>query len=295
MSLRRFIPGSFEHIKKNKANILSTYRAKPRLKGVIVSMTTYEPRLNIFEYAVLSILRGSILPEKIVIYVPSGFLSLVLANEQSFIKKELGHGLIKLIEMDIDMRCHSKYFYSFQEFGSTKDIILCDDDVVYYKDWLRDLSRASKVHTEFQVFAFKAVDVQYRENKILPYADWAHCNRVNLGLGKPLYAEGVGGVYYRKASMCKETFDSKTFLAIAPNADDVWLWFCTHFNGLKVKFVSTSYWRKLQYIIPSSQSNALWIENTIHQRNDVYVNNCFLYFRDQLGFDMMDKLKSKHE
>ena len=128
--VRKFIPCTFENLASCKCEILNSYGSKEKIKDLYVSMTTYEPRLDIFEYALLSVLNGSVLPEKILIYVPKGFRVLVENNPNSFLKSELDNRFIEMIEMEEDLGCHSKYYYSFLDFGGTKDIVTCDYDVI---------------------------------------------------------------------------------------------------------------------------------------------------------------------
>lgn len=288
--LRIFFSHTYENIVFRKKHILSTYRSKPVAKGVYASMTTYLGRIDAFEYAILSLLAGSILPEKILVYVPLGFKQ-ELNKRKTLLGTHLYNGIIELIEMEVDYFCHSKYFYSFQSFGREKDIVLFDDDVVYYKDWLRGLCEQIKKEPGYQVFAYKAVEVTIDLDKIAPYDEWIHCDRAHRGEDKPLYTEAVGGVLYRKGFLSNEVFNKEAFLRVCPKADDVWLWFCTHYSKGRVKFVPTYKNRKLQYIIPSSQDVALWKENTFGKRNDKYVADCYAYFRQEKNFDIITDLK----
>ncbi|GGH32160.1 hypothetical protein FAZ19_23085 [Sphingobacterium alkalisoli] len=283
--IRQYIPGTFENIKNRKRDILKKYINKERSAGLYVSMTTFEPRLKVFEYTVLSILAGTVLPEKILIYVPRGFRNLVERNDDSWLKYELGKGLVEMIEMEVDLGCHSKYFYSFQQYGGAKDILICDDDVVYYENWLKDLLHAMR-HREYDVFAFKAVQVKVVNNTIQPYDSWTHCSFRSRGENELLYAEGVGGVLYRKNSINKEVLNKDKFLELAPKADDVWLWFCTYLNSCRIKYVVPTNTKKLLYVIPGSQDTNLWVENTLNKRNDIFVKKCHTYFLEQYNLDL---------
>ncbi|MFZ4261501.1 hypothetical protein ACFRAE_05625 [Sphingobacterium sp. HJSM2_6] len=284
--LRILVKGTYENLKYRRNHILKTYREKPVEKNLYVSFTTYGPRVHIFEYTVLSILAGSILPEKILIYVPKGFKDLLYAKTDSILLDHLELGIIELIEMEEDLGCHSKYFYAFKAYGDQKDIVICDDDVVYYVDWLKDLIQGKHNHPDFDVFAYKAVQVYRTDDAIEPYDNWFHLTR-NQQEGKTLYAEGVGGVLFLKNKLTKEVFNKEVFMKITPKADDVWLWFCTYYNKLNVKYISPKNNTKLLYVIPDSQVVNLWSDNTSLKRNDIYVANCNTYFKEQLNFELM--------
>ena len=285
--IRESVPGTFEHVVLNKDKILATYENKPKVQDLIVSMTTYAPRIKSFEYAILSLLGGSVLPEKIYVYIPKGFLSL-LADSDSFLKPEYDKGFITLVEMEIDYFCHSKYYYSFLNYGATKDILICDDDIIYYKDWVKHIAESAQKYPEYAVFAYKAVEVGVVNGKIEPYDNWVHCSKANQGENKLLFSEGVGGVLYRKGMLKKEVLNTAKFLELTPKADDVWLWFCTYLNHCKIKYILPYKNQKLLYVVPDSQNSALWIDNTIGKRTDVYVDNCNKYFLEKYNMNITD-------
>ena len=284
---RAFVPGTFENVVLNRDKILATYESKPRVKDLIISMTTYAPRIHSFEYAILSMLAGSVLPEKICVYIPKGFLQL-LANSDSFLRPEYDKGFISLIEMEIDYFCHSKYYYSFLEYGDTKDILTGDDDIIYYKDWVKHIVESAQKHPDYSVFAYKAVEVKIVNGKIAPYDDWTHCSKKHLGENKLLFGEGVGGVLYKKGALKKEVLNKEAFLELTPKADDIWLWFCTHLNNCKIKYILPYNNQKLLYVVPNSLNTTLWMENTMGKRTDIYVDNCNRYFLDKYGFNIVD-------
>jgi hypothetical protein len=288
--MRELIPGTFENVAWNKDKILATYEHKPRVKDLITSMTTYAPRINSFEYAILSILAGSVLPEKIYVYVPKGFLSL-LANTASFLKPEYGKGFINLVEMEIDYFCHSKYYYSFLNYGDSKDILTFDDDIIYYKDWVKHIVESAKKYPDYDIFAYKACEVAIVDGKIAPYDDWVHCSKDHLGENKLLFAEGVGGVLYKKGALKKEVLNKEVFLELTPKADDVWLWFCTYLNKCKIKYILPCNNQKLLYVVPNTLDSALWKDNTMGKRTDIYVENCNKYFLEKYNLDITNFIK----
>lgn len=289
--IRPYIKGTFEYLKRNKDLVLKEYVNKPILKDVIVSMTTYEPRVRFFEYSILSIIAGSVLPENIYVYVPKGFKTL-LQKSDSFLTEVYENGLVTIVEMEEDYYCHSKYYYSFRDFGNQKNIVLCDDDVVYYEKWLEQLYNYSVDFSDFDVFAYMAIDVPIVDRKILTYDKWIRCSHKNLPSGTQLYTEAVGGVFYKKGLFKKEVLNSEKFLQLCSKADDVWLWFCVCLNKGKVCFVPTYNNKKLQYIIPSSQEVALWKENTFGKRNDLYVLQCKDYFKQSFKMDIVNHLNN---
>ena len=288
LCIRPYIVGTYENIVKNKSKILSSYQNKKRIKDLLVSMTTYEPRILFFEYSVLSILAGSVLPEKIYIYVPKGFIDL-LHTTGSILETAYKDGIAELVEMEEDVYCHSKYYYVFQAYGKEKDIVLCDDDVVYYRHWLAHLIDSAHKDSKHHVFAYKAVCISTNDEGFAPYDEWQHCSNRQVPKDCLLYAEAVGGVFYRRGILSREVLNKEKFLEIVPKADDVWLFFCSYLNQAPIKYLPTKNNAKLLYTIPNSQETALWKENTFAKRNDQYMSVCHAYFKAAYGMDIMEE------
>ncbi|MDR1682955.1 MAG: hypothetical protein LBS25_06175 [Candidatus Symbiothrix sp.] len=284
--IKKFVHGTFENVRRKKNHVLSTYKDKPKIKDLLGSMTTYQPRVSFFEYSILSVLNGSLLPEKILVYVPKGFKDL-LHKHGSILSDVYDSGYVELIEMPEDVFCHSKYYYAFQEYGEKKDIVLFDDDVIYYKDWLSELYSKSQEYPDHNVFSYKAVEVKTNNGQIEPYDNWVHCSKISKSSNDSLlYVEAVGGAFYRRNSMRKETLNKDKFLEIATKADDVWLWFCSYLNKNKVKFILPRNGARLLYTIPNSQESALWRDNILAKINDKYVLDCHNYFKEKYGLDI---------
>lgn len=284
---RVFVPSTFQNIRLKKDGILSKFTSKPQLKDVIVSLTTYAPRMDFFEYAVLSILNGTVLPEKILIHVPEGFVKDFLAKKISFLEPYYGKGVIEFVEMPVDYCCHSKYYYSFKKYGGSKDIVLCDDDVIYYRRWLENLYNESQRYPQVNVFAYRTQIVKKANNHIESKLKWQYSDKSNYPSDEDLlFVEAVGGVLYRRGSMPKETLNHEVFMRICPKADDVWLWFCSYLNGNNIRFVPPPLrvWEKLFYLIPQTQDVALWIN--AHKITDGYIEECRKYFIQKYQMDI---------
>lgn len=284
--IKEIIPNTYEYLLLNKNEILKSFEKKRKVDDLIVSLTTYEPRLKVFEYSILSILGGTLLPEKILIYVPKGFIDLYNKYSDSFLKSYIDNKYIFLIEMERDLGPHSKYYYSFLQYGSDKDIVVCDDDVVYYRYWLEGLYKNSQEYIDYNVIAYKVVNVKVDNNIILPYDEWIHLNRRVRPINNLLYAEGVGGVFYRRKSIINEVLNKEVFMKVAPKADDVWLWFCVYFNNGNVKHINTKFNMRLLFVVPASQIVNLWEDNTINKRNDDYVRQCQSHFKINHNFEI---------
>lgn len=228
-------------------------------------------------------------------YVPQGFVDRLHTQHTSILSDVYQTGFVRLIEMPEDYFCHSKYYYSFQELGSKKDIVLCDDDVVYHKNWLNGLWQAAQQYPDVQVIAYQALEITHRDGCIEPYDNWRFCRGQEVISSGLLYAEAVAGVLYRRNSMRRETLNKDVFLSIVPKADDVWLCFCSYYNRNKMIRIPTGTRLKTLFVIPDSQEIALWKENTMAKRNDRYTQAVYQYFREHLGMDILQQSRSLDE
>ena len=132
---------------------------------VIVSMTSFPAAISYAERAILSLLEGSVLPDKVVLYltvsqfgengVPQSLLELADRNP-----------IFEVRNYDRDIRSYRKLIPALHDFPDTI-IVTVDDDVAYHKHMLRDLLR---LHEKLP----KAV-LAHRAKRMkpgLPYRKW---------------------------------------------------------------------------------------------------------------------------
>ena len=104
---------------------------------LIVSFTSYKKRLNKIDKVLNSILKGTLVPNKIVLTL--------YYKDIKYISKYINDYLIKnniyLIIVNIDIKSHKKYFYVMQKFPY--DIIITiDDDIIYEKTTIETLYKS---------------------------------------------------------------------------------------------------------------------------------------------------------
>ena len=194
---------------------------KPEPK-VIVSLTSYPPAIGFVTETVKSLLKGSVLPDRLILYV----------TPAEFEGKPLPAGLLKLAEeSDIfeihhyprNIRSYRKLFPALQEFPNDL-IITVDDDVRYHRHMLRDLLRLHRQYPD-AVIAHRAKRVDLSR----PYRKW-HKYRWYDFIFRKDYAgfcnlpTGVGGVLYPPHALDESMLREELFTEIAPTTDDIWFW-----------------------------------------------------------------------
>ncbi len=189
---------------------------------VIVSMTSFPPAIRYAVGAIKSLLRGSVLPDKLVLYltfaqfgeegVPEELLDLARENP-----------VFEIRDYDRDIRSYRKLIPALRDFPEAV-IVTVDDDVAYGRNMLRDLLRLHEQYPD-------AV-IAHRAKRILPgkpYRRWPKyrwysfvMKRIHRSFAN--IQTGVGGVLYPPHSLDSSMMDEELFSSIAPTADDLWFW-----------------------------------------------------------------------
>lgn len=262
-------------LKHNQDQILSSLAEKKKISNVIVSFTTYEKRIDFYEDTILSIVNGNVLPEFICIYVAESMHSLMKQKSSLVFELEkMGIVKIRIVE---DLKSYKKIVFALQDFPE-KDIVICDDDVLYTKNWLQKLvDTHKKIDNKKTVICHRCHHVLYnKDGSFKKYIDW-QWNIVGGNASKDNFATGIGGVLYPSGSLPAIAADKNLFMQLAPSADDIWLWFCAINNGYKiVRANSFSVFR----VIPGTEETGLRHTNVAQDINDQQIFACYKYFNN---------------
>ncbi len=199
---------------------------------VIVSLTSFPAAISYVVPTVRSLLNGSVLPDKIVLYVTySQFGEEGLPADLLKLSKE--NPVFEIRNYDHDIRSYRKLIPALKDFPKAV-IVTVDDDVAYHRNMLSDLLR---LHSRFPeaVLAHRAK----RMKPYKPYRTWSKYRWYDF-LFKSIHSgykniqTGVGGVLYPPGSLNDEMMDEKLFTRLAPTTDDIWFWAAGVANGTKV-------------------------------------------------------------
>lgn len=199
---------------------------------VIVSLTSFPKAIPYAVKAIQSVLEGSVLPDKLVLYLVSAEF------EEAGLPEELtrlanSHPRFEIRYTDRNLRSYLKLIPALADFP--EDIIVTvDDDIHYHRHLLRNLL---KLHREVP----NAI-LAHRVRRIAidkPYRTWKKFHWYNF-LFKRIHSDfrnlqtGVGGVLYPPHSLKKEMLDAELFTRLAPSCDDIWFWAAGVANGTPV-------------------------------------------------------------
>lgn len=209
-------------------------------KQVIVSLTSFPAAILYAVQAINSILNGTVLPDKVILYLTA---SQFPEGEIPFELLELKEN--KLFEVrfyEENIRSYTKLIPALKDFPN--DIIVTiDDDVWYNKNMLH---RLLYLHNRYPNAIVGHRVREYKPNA--PYRSWKKYkgHRYLLKSLKPKFTNiqtGVGGVLYPPDSLDTKMLDSKIFMEMAPTVDDIWFWAAAVAKGTKIAPVPFGYFK----------------------------------------------------
>ena len=199
---------------------------------VIVSLTSFPAAIPYAAKAIRSILKGSVLPDKVVLYLTfSQFGESGIPQELQQLAAD--NPTFEIRDYSRDIRSYRKLIPALQDFPEAI-IVTADDDVAYHKHMLRDLLR---LHAQVPAAILAHRAKRMKPGK--PYRKWSKYRWYHF-LGKRIHSgftniqTGVGGVLYPPHALKPEMLDVELFTRIAPTTDDIWFWAAAVANGTPV-------------------------------------------------------------
>lgn len=199
---------------------------------VVVSMTSFPQAIPYAVGALRSLLQGSVLPDKLILYLTfAQFADGVIPEELKQLEAE--NPIFEIRNYDPDIRSYRKLVPALADFPEAI-IVTVDDDVHYHKHMLRDLLR---MHDQLPhaVLAHRAKRISlgkpYRKWKKYRWYDFVF-KRLHISYAS--LQTGVGGVLYPPHSLRADMMDIDLFTNLAPSCDDIWFWAAAVRNGYPV-------------------------------------------------------------
>lgn len=237
---------------------------KESFPTMIISLTSYGRRVssNVVYYTLVSLLRQSIQPSHIVLWLAEDEW-----NEYLLPKKLLSLRA-KGVEFCFckDLRSFKKLIPSFQKF-SNKNIMTVDDDIIYSKDTVK-LVRENALKYPNDILCFNSYLPLTHNGIPQQYDTWKELQKSCRDL--LLFPIGYGGTYYPAGTLNDELLNEGSYLKYCPKADDIWFWFCGMLNNtsktlIKKSSIDYSFDALYQYF---HQGAALTHSNVYEHEND---------------------------
>ena len=233
----------------------------PRSEKIIVSLTSYKPRIDDVKYTIYSLLNQSFPPDKLILWL----------DEDSFPQREknLPRDLLKLknfgltIDWCENLRSYKKLIPALEKFPD--DIIVtADDDLFYQPDWLKILYDEHLQSPDCFIAHYGYRMRIDAAGKILPLSTWQWCFTPTKTT-PPLFANEAGtggGILIKKNFLHHDALKRELFLELAPLDDELWIWAMGVLRGTKTKFPLRAMSRLIYTDIEmQAEGKTLWSKN----------------------------------
>lgn len=245
--------------------------------SITVSLTSFPPRLATLHLCIKSLMRQTMRPDRIVLYLGADCEGIPLPRKLLALQKK---GLT-IRQVGGDLRPHKKYIYAMREFPDDF-IVTADDDLLYRKDMLAGLWRTHEKHPGALVASRVHLMRQY-SGRILPYRDWLQeTGTVREPTHALLSTNGAGSLFPPRC-LAPEALDADLAARLCLKADDIWLKFMLIRGGTKVVWDGRRAGMPDEIRIRAEKKKALMDGNLTEGGNDGYIAALEGYFQMNLA------------
>lgn len=206
--------------------------SEKRIDKLIVSLTTFAPRINDVPFVIFSILLNTVLPEKIVLSVSEEDFP----NREKDFPKMLNDlvkesGMVEIIWTE-NTKSYKKLIPVIKKYPEYT-VITVDDDIYYPAGLIKNLYDEHLMYPD-SVIASRAHLMKYSDGNFESYENWKR----GTGLSFPsheILPTGCGGVLYPTGCFYCDVDSVELFSSLAETTDDLWFWAMTALKGYKKK------------------------------------------------------------
>jgi len=214
----------------SKLDVSTLHSLAAKELPVIVSFTSIPSRFHLNHLTVRSILSGSVLPEKIVLWLHESHEGKLPNSLTSLVGPRFS---IQFVPQDSP---HLKLVRSLQAFPD-KVVVTCDDDLLYESDWLRSLYDDHLKYPN-EIIAHECRSIVYDDKgSVLPYSYWYRETLPGASYDA-LMPLGFGGVLYPQNCFHSDVCDESRYLQLTPKADDLWFKMMSFLHGTRSRLAS---------------------------------------------------------
>jgi hypothetical protein len=223
---------------------------------LVVSLTSWPPRFPTLDVCLASLLSQDMAPNHVVLWVALEDRRGLPARVERLQERGLD---IRSCE---DIRQFKKILPTLEAFPDAF-VLICDDDNVYPKGWLRRFVDEYRAPDEVlcQVARRFALDAA---GTPLPFTEWPAVPGIARSVAsRAVVPVGTGGVLYPPGSLREAV--AGDFRRLCPTSDDLWLWWHFAAAGRRARRIRPA-GRLVR--LPGTQRVALWRTNDVGGGND---------------------------
>lgn len=251
----------FKH-RLREAGALAEIAARPETPGrdhglpseLIVSLTSYPPRFPTLAPTVRSLLRQTVRPDRVILWLGDGDERLLPAEIAAMPDLE--------VHTCPNWRSYKKIVPTLLKHPDAY-VVTADDDIYYSNNWLEQMIPA--LDQGASIVCLRAHRIRMdSQTRPAGYEAWEH-NIPAPEAGALVFPTGVSGVLYAPRVFHLDVTRSDLFMKFAPTADDVWLYWMHRMAGSRSQKVGGRT-RILEW--SGSQATSLRTENRKGSGND---------------------------
>lgn len=180
-----------------------------------ISLTSWRHRLPDLPLVLLSLLNQNVRPSMIHVWLtPSDYELMDRAVMDRFSAHDIR------FERCDDLGPHKKWLPMIER-GRDDPFVICDDDILYPKNWLEELIREDRGDA---YVGMRCHRIQYDESGLpLSYARWNHDVGWDGIPSGDFFITGCGGAIIHPDRISSEFRERTAIMKRCPKADDVWL------------------------------------------------------------------------
>lgn len=245
--------------------------------SITLSLTSFPPRLATLHLCIKSLMRQTMKPDRIVLYLGADCEGVPLPKKLLALQKK---GLA-IRYVGGDLRPHKKYLYAMKDFPDDF-IVTADDDLLYCRTLLADLWKAHETHPDALV-ASRVHLMKANGGSILPYRDWLHETGTVREPTHALLSTNGAGSLFPPHCLAPEALDEDLAARLCLNADDIWLKFMLIRGGTKVLWAGKRAGMPDEIRIRAEKKKALMDGNLTEGGNDGYIAALEKHFKMKLA------------
>ena len=264
---------------------------------LIVSLTSYPPRIPTLHYTLHSLLMQTFKPNKVILWLSTLEFPNKEQDLQQSVLSFVPYGL-EIAWCEDNIKSYKKLIPTLKAYPDAV-IVTADDDVIYPQDWLEKLCRAYIQNPKF-IHCHRAHKISFdASGALLPYAQWQ--SAISHQETSPSFLNfftGVGGVLYPPRCFHTDVLDEYKFLKFLSHQDDIWFWAMVVLNSVKINVVEGNYTdNDLLTYVDIGKTGALWLTN-LRGENDKALQNIFTLYpelKEKIKFDSSEYWENRYK
>jgi hypothetical protein len=180
-----------------------------------ISLTSWRPRLKQLPLVLLMILQQSLRPSEIFVWLTDSDKDSIAEDVKGRFRK---YGV--RFEVCDDFRPHKKWLPMIER-GRRAPFVICDDDIVYPRDWFASLISEDRPDAYVGTRCHRVLVMA--DGTVASYSLWEKQIRTEEKPSHFVFVTGGAGAVIHPDRIPKAFLDSNQVMQKCPNADDVWL------------------------------------------------------------------------